>query len=206
MNRIQVVLVGDSDIARWPQNLWPCIETSAVSHLGQNGAILKQIVPYVDAALDSVEGSPASKIFIVFCCGENDIAQGIDKAVSRELFASVLNKIMDRRPDLHVIALGPKVEPWMENDKDARLAYCKLSKKFQWECKHHRLFQQITYIDCLTMFCIENEDGEPLQGEDAIPDDLYFAKDNLHLSERGYAMWKEVIEENIQRVLSQTRR
>lgn len=203
MNRIQVLLVGDSDIARWPQNLWPCIETSAVSHSGQQGAILRQIVPYVEAVIKSVEGSPATKIFVVFCCGENDVAQGIDPGVSKELFATVLHKITDVRPDIHVLVLGPKIEPWMDGDKQARASYCDLSSRFHWECKHHRVMPQITYFDCLTMFC-KKKGGAKLRGETAVADPIYFDADKLHLSDKGYAVWKQVIEEKIREIMVQS--
>ena len=55
--------------------------------------------------------------------------------------------------------------------------------------------RNITYIDCLTMFCERGEELRTgiLSGE-MKADPKYFDADGLHLNEEGYAKWKEELE------------
>ena len=55
------------------------------------------------------------------------------------------------------------------------------------------------YLDCLTLFCgaTAHLPGALLGGK-AQADPTYFDCDQLHLSEAGYQLWKDYVEEAIQ--------
>lgn len=138
-------LVGDSDIARWPESLYPCIpgvteevvdknnkpvNNSLVS--GHSGATLGQILPYVTQVLVNDQGHRKEScdpmgvpMILVVCAGENDIGMGIslDKTVShfKQLLDLVfLSQSAENHHHRHhdLIFLGPKFEPWMEDYND----------------------------------------------------------------------------------------
>jgi hypothetical protein len=113
-----------------------------------------------------------------------------------------------------LIFLGPKLEPWLEDDMEARKSYFHLSERLSRSCQtfgtnetldhnenkdnqscHPDGKNAISYVNCLTMFCGDSADlpGAVLAGR-AKAETKYFNKDMLHLSEEGYKVWKEEIE------------
>jgi len=105
--------------------------------------------------------------------------------------------------NFHLIFIGPKLEPWLSKDFSSRKQYAKLSNGLQ-RCMrkhsgHNSNSGRMTYVDCLTLFCTEDTANVPgaVHGGRAVPDPVYFDGDGLHLSEVGYAVWKEMIEKEI---------
>uniref|UniRef100_A0A7R9Z4S7 SGNH hydrolase-type esterase domain-containing protein n=1 Tax=Pseudictyota dubia TaxID=2749911 RepID=A0A7R9Z4S7_9STRA len=95
-----------------------------------------------------------------------------------------------------LVFLGPKFEPWLKDDPIMRKSYVKLSKAMRRACDRHERRDEVSYVDCLTMFCGKTAQVPgALLGGRAIPEDQYFHGDGLHLSEQGYAIWKEVVQE-----------
>merc|ERR1712224_629879 len=100
--------------------------------------------------------------------------------------------------------MGPKLEPWMEehNDMTSRKEYFLMSQSFKRIASTHPHSQQIHYIDCLVQFCDEskNQQGAILGGK-AKPQRVYFNRDQLHLSNKGYQIWKQILEEQISDII-----
>jgi lysophospholipase L1-like esterase len=200
---LHVALVGDSDIDHWPEILLPSIERATVSVKGYSGATLNQIVKHAEASL--LENRRAGLLFLVACAGENDIGEGISLAKSQRAFERLL-EISFNRPapeNIRLIFLGPKLEPWLEDDPDARKQYVRMSLAFAGYCKDHPMSQSISFIDCLTMFCGESgqQPGAVLGGK-AVAEQRYFQSDQLHLANDGYRIWKEVVEDCILQVVT----
>jgi lysophospholipase L1-like esterase len=161
--------------------------------------------------------------FVVVCGGENDIGSGVPLRSSQVTFQSLLDlfyetnielssrsnhhhhgdtpSLYPSRAAVHLIFLGPKFEPWLQNDPASRRSYVQMSITFEQLCQQKKT-DYIHYVDCLTMFC-GNSKNQPgaLYGGTAIPESIYFHSDQLHLSEAGYAKWKSILEDQISMIL-----
>lgn len=199
-----VVLVGDSDIERWPPALAP---HGTVKIRGQSGAALEQVLPLMKAVLEEYQ-QQQQPLTIVFCAGENDIGQSIRLDETLVSFRKLLEMVFPTTApsatttttNRHLIVLGPKFEPWLEYDNACRKQYFKLSNAMERACKKHTVKDEnkLVFVDCLTMFCGESahQPGAVLGGK-AIPEKKYFDYDLLHLSKEGYQVWKNVTEQYI---------
>jgi lysophospholipase L1-like esterase len=253
MQDYRLVLVGDSDIAFWPSELYPTIpsETSVPSPSsatsirqrppdlvsGHSGATLAEIIPHVRRA-SSVGGytdddsgtkssnniaSSSSSLIVVACAGENDVGNGIPLEKSVKALTEFLDVVFGDKDTSnnnsngggkkhHVIFLGPKFEPWLDEDWDSKKQYSAMSRAFQRCCREYENGdgsstsnatidheKQVHYVDCLTVFCGETAHipGAVLAGR-AKAENRFFASDGLHLSNEGYAVWKRVVEKVIQ--------
>lgn len=205
-----VTLIGDSDIDRWPTDLLPSVLGSKVSVRGQSGATLAEVLPLMKEELQTTS-TPQCHI-IVFCAGENDIAQSIRLDETLTGFRRLLELVFPpeeaasaHTSSRHLIVLGPKFEPWLEYDAACRKQYFKMSNAMERTCNKYETKapnHTITYLDCLTMFCGESGQlpGAVLGGK-AIPEKTLFDYDQLHLSREGYKIWKGVTEGHIAALL-----
>jgi lysophospholipase L1-like esterase len=185
---MKLLILGDSDISRWPQSLLPDWSQGEVVVQGYSGATLQEVVdkfrpPGADAAEELLT--------VVFCAGENDVGNGLEVEDS----LAAMDNLLSTMAGVHqLIFLGPKFEPWLNEDMSSRKHYVKLSKGLRRRCENRKA---TTFVECLTMFCGEsaNEPGAVLAGR-AQADPKYFATDQLHLSDEGYGIWKQLVESN----------
>lgn len=212
-DNIAVVLIGDSDIRQWPVSLYPQASfhhCSAVS-----GATLSECVPLVSHAVQQgLSFTAAQHVFVVACAGENDLAQSSstpmtlpESCVAMDQFLfQVFHASPNQRDRLHVIFLGPKLEPWLDNDEEeSRRDYIRLSRALEKSCLEHALAAtHISFVDCLLMFCGASAQRKgALWGGQAQAESQYFKPDLLHLNDQGYKIWKDVIDDRIQAILKQ---
>ena len=158
MTKLHLILLGDSDISRWPTELFPSWSGGVdkehdvvcpVQVHGCSGATLEQVV--MDQFLPLIvninnnnnighgrgrcaccEEDTNAMIVIVCCAGENDVGNGIDVETSLRAFDTLLEHDQSYH---HLIFLGPKFEPWLEDDIESRRHYIKLSKGFRRRCE-----------------------------------------------------------------------
>jgi lysophospholipase L1-like esterase len=70
-------------------------------------------------------------------------------------------------------------------------------------CTNYKHASRIAFIDCLTMFCgSSGEHPGALFGGRAQAEPQYFDADQLHLSDKGYIIWKLQIEDAIKELLN----
>jgi lysophospholipase L1-like esterase len=185
---MKLLILGDSDISRWPQSLLPDWSQGEVEVQGYSGATLQEVV---DKFRPPGSDTATELLTVVFCAGENDVGNGLEVEDS----LAAMDKLLNVMTDVHkLIFLGPKFEPWLNEDMSSRKHYVKLSKGIRRRCENRKA---TTFVDCLTMFCGESafKPGAVLVGRaKAYP--KYFATDQLHLSEEGYRIWKQVVESN----------
>ena len=211
--RRHMILVGDSDIARWPAHLYPCLpgvaevitdehgNVSSVS--GHSGATLSQVVPHVQEALQQALLKDDNHLILIVCAGENDIGQGQPLEASVKALENLLEASFSEsntiQGSIHVVFLGPKFEPWLNDDLDSKRAYSAMDRAFQRCCQQHANATNIHYVDCLVMFCgsTANLPGARLGGK-AQAQEEFFDSDQLHLCDQGYEIWKDVVETIIQ--------
>jgi hypothetical protein len=230
---IKIALVGDSDIAQWPSELLPSIRSFVDGNIsrpivsGHPGATLEQVLPRVNETLDQLLDPSSSThtdatLFFIVCAGENDIGNEFPLSRTETAFRALLDLFttavsMKNAPEhgniqsLCLIFLGPKFEPWLVDDMEARKSYVRMSQSFERICgdvhkngeQHPQVSCKIHYIDCLTMFCgaSSRQPGAVLGGQ-AIPQSQYFDTDQIHLCGEGYKIWQAVVEANIQQTLS----
>ena len=204
----QVVLVGDSDIAYWPKDLQPC-QAEASNHeplvSGHPGATLAGVLPNLRRLFKETNESltTESTLFVVACAGENDIGEGLSLEKSVRDLSEFVNTVLEQTTCCKVVLifLGPKFEPWLEDDPSYMKKYTAMGMAFQ-KClnDYKESHPSIHFVDCLTMFCGEtaNLPGARFGGR-AKADPKYFSSDRLHLSREGYAVWKQEVEAIIQR-------
>lgn len=200
---ISISLVGDSDIARWPGDFLPESGCGPCGLSGHSGSTLAEILPFcaeiLDGALNSAESTDLT--CVVVCAGENDVGTGLSLDETLASFQKLLNML--HTPYQHLIFLGPKIEPWLDDDPKSRKQYVKMSKAFGRAVERHPKKSQIRFIDCLTMFCgtSGNQPGA-VEGGLARAEHQYFSDDQLHLSNQGYQMWKQMLEEQILAIMA----
>ena len=165
---------------------------------------------------DGTTDTAYGKLFVVVCAGENDAESGTSTHETAEhwslLLDAVENEVMSRSPptlplNVAVVLLGPKLEPWLASDVDSRRCYVRLSRALEARCgglrRHDRdpskdgVTVRTHFVDCLSMFCTPETASVngALMGGRAMPDSTYFENDQLHLSEQGYRVWKNTVED-----------
>lgn len=248
---INLIFIGDSDIARWPESQLPSISThpvlqhhnlkQVIFNHSQNGALLANIPSQVQKALKEVKvsactGTTSTTNFFIACAGENDLSHGFSVDTVMTSFHNLLETIFatnDSDDKLHFIFFGPKLEPWLNDDVEARTSYDQLSErmaidslKYSYsssvlmnggdgdcgDCSHSPIetsgpkIRNVTFIDTLTHFCGETADDmgsvhSTGTCRHAQAQSKFFDEDGLHLSEEGYALWKEELELLLSRIL-----
>lgn len=198
----QLVLIGDSDIAYWPQEFHPSLNNTKPAIVsGHPGATLSDVLPHLHRIVS--EHGDQNKLVIIACAGENDISGGIFLDNSLRALEIFMNSITQSSEDHRLIFLGPKFEPWQDEDTPSKRQYSKMSRSFE-RCflRNSNPNGTFHYIDCLTMFCRRSTSVPgALLGGRANAAAKYFLSDKLHLSKDGYALWKNLLEQTINNVL-----
>lgn len=203
-----LVLIGDSDVAFWPEALYPIHDGKKFIVSGHSGSTLGEIIPFLDKILkdQQLDGTASSNdgLLVVAVAGENDIGNGLSLDDTLQSLERFVNLIFNEKGEessssssdnRHLIFLGPKFEPWLQDDFSSKKKYAKMSRSFHRFFERHNRSKNLHYIDCLTMFCGSSASipGAVLGGK-AKPEYRYFASDLLHLSQHGYKIWKDTIE------------
>lgn len=200
-----LVLIGDSDIDRWPRVLYPEVQENDYDYLlsGHSGATLEEILQRVRDVLQTI--AKAKRVICIVCAGENDIGDGLPLSNTEAAFEKLLDLVFNEttlKDETSLIFLGPKLEPWLKDDLDSRKQYIRMSNSLENLCKDHDCACNIVYVDCLTMFCGSSaHQPGALFGGRAQADTQFFAPDGLHLSDKGYEIWKAVVEDAMKTVL-----
>jgi lysophospholipase L1-like esterase len=219
---VRIVFLGDSDISRWPPSLYPTIKEAGGEdcvircvNIAQGGAVISDMQTQLKTWRDGDDEDETNTLFVA-CAGENDVSSGqsidkIQKAFTsflEELFRPNSSSKQMHQQSQNLIFLGPKFEPWLTEDYASRKQYTKLSSALERTIRKNQepYSQNIVYVDCLTKFCTAESKGVPgaVLGGRAMPDRTYFDSDELHLSDEGYKVWREIITEKIQRILCDT--
>lgn len=219
---VQIALVGDSDVKRWPEKLHPSIPgaTGKAWVAGIDEGTVQHCVWHVREFMNKAQNQAAEDLFgpkiliLIICAGENDVGDGTPlsrtEASLKALLGMIVHEAEHSACAVRAIFVGPKFEPWLEDDMDLRKAYVQVSNCIERNCKefNEAIMDEksekpiVSFLDCVTMFCGEtaNIPGARLGGK-AIPDSQYFEDDELHLSEDGYSILKNAIEEKIKKML-----
>ena len=168
-----IVFVGSSSIKYWHKDLADAMAPLEVTPRGFGGSTMYDVLINADRLI--IKHQPKA---LVLYEGDNDIGQyHVSPQTVQDLFLDLAVLLQEALPDLHIYVLSIKPSP-------ARMA--------QWPAMNHgnRLLKEacdrdaaLTFIDVATpMF---NKDG-------TLKRDL-FDRDGLHMNDRGYALWREII-------------
>jgi lysophospholipase L1-like esterase len=165
-----VLFVGSSSIVGW--STAAAFPDFPVINRGFGGSVMAESVYYAERFI--LKYNP--KVVVVYA-GDNDCSLGIPPERIVRDFIQLADKIHAALPDTQIICLSVKRSKSREN----------LWPQMQ---RTNALYQQyaqtkdyITYVDVDVV----------LLADDRTPDPAYYLADRLHLSEKGYAAWNELM-------------
>ena len=167
-----IVFTGSSSIRFWPE-LDKAFDGVKALNLGFGGSQTSDLIHYADELI--ISHNP-SKIFIYE--GDNDVAAGKSTAQILFDFKVLIDYIRQFQSDspIYIISPKPSIARWNLKDN-----YLDVNNELKDLCSKSKGLQ---YIDVWTPMC--DASGQVKQD--------IFIQDNLHMNEKGYAIWKEVIE------------
>lgn len=165
-----VLFIGSSSIVGWDVKKWfPEYETI---NRGFGGSCISDSVYFADRIV-----IPYKPRAIVFYAGDNDIAGGKTPETVAKDFKTFVEKVRKPLPEVRLIfvAIKPCKSRWHVVDK-VREANTLIKAYIETA-------DDLEYVDIDT----------PTIGGDGEPRDELFKKDNLHLNEKGYAVWTALV-------------
>jgi lysophospholipase L1-like esterase len=167
-----VFFVGSSSIRLWKLDK----QFPGATNVGFGGSQIRDSTHF--AARIILPHEPSA---IVLYAGDNDIAAKRTPVQVRDDFSAFTKRIHDQLPKTRILylAIKPSVKRWeMYDQQQSANALVK-----ELCAKDNRL----TYLDTVTIMLDAN--GKPM------PD--LFVKDGLHLSDKGYALWNELVRKHM---------
>lgn len=114
---------------------------------------------------------------IIIYEGDNDIASGKTLEVIFNDFRRLIEMIQEELGDPEIAVISPKPSPSRWHLKGE---YESLNRMMENYCKNH---DKLTYIDVYTHML--NGSGKP--------EPELFVSDSLHMNEKGYKLWKDLV-------------
>jgi lysophospholipase L1-like esterase len=167
-----IVCTGSSSMRLWHGSIRQDLAPLVVIPRGFGGSMMNDLLHYADRVI--VAHRPRA---VVVYEGDNDIAAGIPPEKIRDTFRALAAKIHESLPETRVyfLSIKPSVKRWDKWPK-MKEANALIAK----ECSRDGL---LTYVDVSTPM---------LDAEGKVRSDLFKA-DNLHMNEKGYAVWRDVL-------------
>jgi lysophospholipase L1-like esterase len=172
-----VLFVGSSSIRLWRTH--ESFPDLPVVNRGFGGSQVSDVIHFADRVV-----FPYKPSVIVFYAGDNDLAAGKSAQQVFQDCRRFIGLVHDRLPATRIVFLGIKPSRarwslWPEAQKanDLLAGFCK---------SDNRLF----FSDL----------GTPLLGPDGTPAADLFLKDQLHLNDRGYAVWGKALTPVLQKI------
>ena len=167
----KVLFYGDSDISHWDvRKAFP-----SAAKCGVSGATCEEAAAYAARARERF-----APLRVVFVAGENDLAQGRSPA---EVFAAF--RMLHSALAVPMLYLTCKPEPATSDLHAAYREYDALVREYAEE--------EGVLPDWQTESLKVLDSWAPLLGEDGGGDSRFFARDGLHLSAAGYALWDDLV-------------
>jgi lysophospholipase L1-like esterase len=172
-----VLFVGSSSIRLWRTH--ESFPDLPVVNRGFGGSQVSDVIHFADRVV-----FPYKPSVIVFYAGDNDVAAGKSGQRIFEDCRRFIGLVRARQPATRIVLVGIKPSRarwslWPEAQKANGLLadFCR---------SDNRLF----FIDL----------GTPLLGPDGMPAADLFLKDQLHLNDRGYAVWNKALAPVLQKI------
>jgi len=162
-----VVFYGSSTIRRWDLDK---------SFPGFGGSTMPDAIRYLDRVV-----LPLEPRTIVLYEGDNDIGRGGTAPQVFQDFQTFVEKVHAESPDTKIVflAIKPSIARWHLIDQ-MRAA--------------NLMIQEYTYEDPRLIY-VDTE--EPMLGEDGEPRPELFVEDGLHMTDKGYAVWTDLVKPHL---------
>ena len=166
-----IVFYGSSSFRLW-NNLNEDFKSYNVLNYGFGGAFIEDCIRYFDPLFSNI-----NPIAFVLYVGGNDLSLEYSNRKINSLFKILLTKIKSQFPNTKIICVS--IKPSYH-----RIEKFKKIKKLNTIMKEELMKNdKNSYVDIFKLFL--NKDRKIIKS--------YFLKDNLHLSSRGYKVWKREI-------------
>jgi lysophospholipase L1-like esterase len=166
-----IVFAGSSSIRLWT-SLASDFPSLRCVNVGFGGAKVDEVEFFAPRLI-----LPLRPRQIVFYAGTNDIADGRSPEVAFQEFKSFVGTVRDALPEVHLsfISCAPNPARWhlIEQIRGYNALVA------AWIATQPRM----DYIDVYAAML--GDDGQPRPG--------LFVEDKLHMNERGYALWRELV-------------
>ena len=166
-----IVFYGSSSFRLW-NNLNEDFKSYNVLNYGFGGAFIEDCIRYFDRLFSNI-----NPIAFVLYVGGNDLSLEYSNRKINSLFKILLTKIKSQFPYTKIICVS--IKPSYH-----RIEKFKKIKKLNTIMKEELMKNhKNSYVDIFKLFL--NKDEKIIES--------YFVKDNLHLSKKGYEVWKKAI-------------
>lgn len=165
-----ILFIGSSSIVMWDTSR--AFADLPTVNRGFGGSHISDSVHFAERI-----AIPYKPRLIVFYAGDNDIDAGKSPATLLADYRAFVAKVHAKLPETKIafISIKPSLKRWAQFEKQSEANA--LIARFVATDK------RLIYIDVV----------KPMLGADEEPRKERFAADELHLSERGYEVWKEVV-------------
>lgn len=170
----QILFVGSSSFAMWT-NVQKDFPSHKIINRGFGGSSLPDVIRYADQII-----FPYKPKQIVIYCGENDLA-GDDKPsayIVARRFDALHTLIRRKMPTVPLVYVSMKPSPSRRNLMAKEIAANRWIREGLSKDKH------ATYVDVFT----------PMLDSTGRPISEIFGPDELHMNEKGYAIWVKILE------------
>ena len=166
-----VLFVGSSSMRMW-KNLRSSFPNLNVINRGFGGSRLEDVNFYFDRIV-----APYDAKTIVLYAGENDVNEGVAPETVLESYRKFAQMVRVKFPKskLLFVSLKPSPSRWQMADN-----YRKTNDLIKAEIAKDKRSQ---YVDVWTAMLAANGEPKP----------EIFLEDKLHMNEKGYAIWREVL-------------
>ncbi len=167
-----ILFVGSSSIRRW--NINDSFKGYPIINRGFGGSTFPDIIHYAEEII-----FPYQPKQIVIYCGDNDLASS-DDVTPQFVFNNLkklLGMIRSKLPTVNIVCVAIKPSP------NRQKLMPKIKETNDLIENYLRKDKNACYADVYSKMLDKN--GEPIS-------DL-FKEDNLHMNEKGYAIWEKVI-------------
>jgi lysophospholipase L1-like esterase len=174
-----ILFVGSSSIRLWRTH--ESFPDLPVVNRGFGGSQISDVIHFFDRVV-----RPYKAKVIVFYCGNNDIAGGKSPERVSEDFRRFVQLVHADQPAARVVFLGilPSRSRW---------------KYWSEVQKTNGLIAEFCKSDPRLVFA---DFGASFLGADGVPDSSLYLKDELHLNDKGYAIWNKALTPVLQKVLA----
>lgn len=168
-----ILFTGSSSFRRWT-NIEAAFPGYPVVNRAFGGSTLPDVIRYANEVI-----VPYKPKQIAIYCGDNDLAasDSITPAIVLARFTTLFNLLRQQLPKTHILYVAIKPSPSREKLLPKAIETNTLIRKFL-RSKKRTAFADVYY---------------PMLLADGKPDPTLFVEDNLHMNEKGYAIWTRIL-------------
>jgi len=168
----QTIFYGSSTIRMW-ETLYDDFKDCQPINLGFGGSTLAACVWFFERIIAPIINPHAMFVY----AGDNDLGDGRKPEEVFIFFEELVNKMKEHFPGMpwYYISIKPSISRW---NIDGKIKYA--NELIEGAIKEQ---DNITFINIYDAML--NGDGQP--------DPAYFDEDGLHLSKKGYEVWREAL-------------